>query len=93
VSKQEVVHVNDLLRDMEELREEMPIDAFLKESKEFKEMMEQLERAYAKRERVIGLIMKEGNGMESRRALRMFPTALLEKWVEALRTTRPKIHS
>jgi hypothetical protein len=70
---------------MEDLRKEMPIAAFLKESRELEDMMSKLEKAYDKREKVIDLILNEGTGFESRKALRMFPTALLEKWAENLK--------
>jgi hypothetical protein len=90
MSEEKTLRTEDLLKDMEELRERMPIDAFLRESKEFEDMMDQLDRAYDKREKVIDHILTDGNGLESRKALRMFPTALLEKWDEALKTSRPK---
>ncbi len=38
----------------------MPVDVFLEESKEFEEMMDKLEKALDKREKVINLIMAEG---------------------------------
>jgi hypothetical protein len=91
LSEQKIFHTKDFLKEMEELREKMPIDGFLKESEEFEKTMNELEKAYNKREKVIGHILTDGNGLESRKALRMFPTALLEKWDEALRTSRPKI--
>jgi hypothetical protein len=47
--------------------------------------MTKLEKAYHQREKVIDKIMEEGTGFESREALRMFPTALLEKWAIALK--------
>jgi hypothetical protein len=70
---------------MKDLRKRMPIDAFLKESTELKDMMTKLEGAYDEREHVIDLIIKEGTGFESRKALRMFPTDLLEKWADSLK--------
>jgi hypothetical protein len=85
LSEQELIRTDDLLTEIEELRKEMPIDAFLKESKELEELMNKLEKAYDKREKVIELILKEGTGFESTKALRMFPTSLLEKWAESLK--------
>ncbi len=85
MSGQELIQTGDLLAEIEDLRKGMPIDAFLKESKELKVMMNKLEKAYDRREKVIELIMKEGTGFESRKALRMFPTSLLEKWAESLK--------
>jgi hypothetical protein len=88
LSSQEIVQTKKLLVDIEDLRKEMPIDAFLKESEELKEMMTKLERAYNDREKVIDLILKEGTGFESRNALRMFPTDVLQKWAEELKRSR-----
>ncbi len=85
MSSQEVIETKDLLVEMEDLRKEMPIDAFLKESTELKDMMSKLEKAYDKREKIIDLILKEGTGFESKKALRMFPTAMLEKWANNLK--------
>lgn len=85
MSGQELIQTGDLLAEIEDLRKGMPIDAFLKESKELKEMMNKLEKAYDRREKVIELIMKEGTGFESTKALRMFSTSLLEKWAASLK--------
>lgn len=74
-----------MLVDIEDLKKDMPIDAFLKESTELKNMMSKLEKAYDKREEIIDLILKEGTGFESRKALRMFPTSLLEQWAHELK--------
>jgi hypothetical protein len=87
-TSQELVRTEDLLAEMEDLRAGKPIDAFLKESKELENMMNRLERAYDEREKVIDVVMKQGSGLESRKALRMFPTALLEKWAKELRSSR-----
>jgi hypothetical protein len=85
MSSQEIVAVKDMLLDLEDLRKEMPIDSFLRETEELKEMMNKLEKAYDERERIIDVIMMEGAGFESRKALRMFPTDLLEKWADELK--------
>jgi hypothetical protein len=85
MSGQEIVKTDELLVDLKDLRRGMPIDAFLKESTELKDMMTKCERAYEEREKIINMILEEGTGFESRKALRMFPTDLLEKWALALK--------
>jgi nucleoid-associated protein YejK len=90
VSTQEIVQPKNLVKDLEDLRLEMPIDAFLEESREVENIMAELDKAYEKREKVIDQILKEGTGFESRKALRMFPTSMLEKWLEELISSKPK---
>jgi hypothetical protein len=90
VSTQEIVQTKNLVKELEDLRLEMPIDAFLKESRDLENTMDELDKAYDKREKVIDHILREGTGFESRKALRMFPTSMLEKWLGELISTRPK---
>lgn len=85
MSSQELAEIKRMIVDIEDLKKDTPIDIFLKESTDLKDIMSTLERAYDKREKVIDLILTEGTGFESRKALRMFPTALLEKWADELR--------
>jgi hypothetical protein len=89
-TQEEIVQTKNLVKELEDLRVAMPIDAFLKESEDLEETMNELDKAYDKREKVIDHILEEGTGFESRKALRMFPTSMLERWLEELISTRPK---
>jgi hypothetical protein len=85
MSSQEVTETKRMLVDIEDLKKDTPIDIFLKESSDLKDIMSSLDKAYDKREKVIDRILTEGTGFESRKALRMFPTSLLEKWADELK--------
>ena len=50
--------------------------------------MKELEKIYHKREKTIDVIMTYGTGFETREALRMVPTPVLDKW--ATETLDPK---
>jgi hypothetical protein len=47
-----------------------------------------LEKEYDRREKVIDRIMEYGTGIESEKALRMYPTPVLRKWEASLETYR-----
>ncbi len=85
MSSQEVAETKRMLVDIEDLKRDTPIEVFLKESTDLKDIMNRLEKAYDKREKVIDLILTKGTGFESRKALRMFPTDLLGKWADELK--------
>jgi hypothetical protein len=80
--------IDNILTDVEILREELPTGNFLSASKELDESMSDLEGAYEKRERLIDRIMKDGTGFEKRNALRMLPIEDIEKWVDELESPR-----
>jgi hypothetical protein len=50
--------------------------------------IERLTKEYDKREKVIDRIMDYSTGIENEKALRMYPTRVLEKWEKSLENNR-----
>jgi hypothetical protein len=84
-------YAKDILREMEVLRLELPSKDFIKDARELEKTMKELEKAYNRREKVIDRIMEAGTGFESREALRMFSTPLLEKWADDLESSEARM--
>ena len=81
---------DEMIADIEVLRGEVPTGNFEKTSRDLGNMMMDLEKAYDKREHVIDVILEQGTGYETRKALRMVPTSILEKWAKELSPTSNK---
>lgn len=79
---------DEMVSDMEELEVELPFKDYLRDQKKLRELVSRLEREYEKREKVIERILRFGTGLESAKALRMYPTPVLEKWEAALEAFR-----
>ena len=62
----------------------LPFEDYVKDEKKLTQHIERLEKEYDAREKVIGRIMEYGTGIESERALRMYPTPVLTKWEQSL---------
>lgn len=79
---------DEMVSDMEELEVELPFKDYLRDQKKLRELVSRLEKEYDKREKVIERILRFGTGLESAKALRMYPTPVLEKWEAALEAFR-----
>ena len=66
----------------------LPFKEYGKERDKLISHVQRLEKEYDDRERVISRIMKFGTGIESEKALRMYPTRVLEKWEASLEKYR-----
>lgn len=74
----------EMVSEEETLEQGLPFEEYGKDSEKLRERISHLETEYDEREKVIGRIMEYGTGIESEKALRMYPTATLSKWEESL---------
>jgi hypothetical protein len=65
----------------------LPFKDYIKDEKSLRQHIEGLEKEYDEREKVISRIMEYGTGIESEKALRMYPTPILVKWDASLEKT------
>ncbi len=78
----------ELVSDEKTLEGALPFDEYGKDQEKLRGQIDRLEKEYDGREKVIGRIMEYGTGIETEKALRMYPTPVLEKWEESLETYR-----
>ena len=74
--------------EMEALEHGLPFEDYARDEKKLRQHIEQLEKEYDRREKVIARIMEYGTGIESEKALRMYTTPVLRKWETSLETFR-----
>jgi hypothetical protein len=74
--------------DEESLGVKLPFLDYMKDSEKLRGLVKKLEDEYNEREKVIDRIMKYGTGIESEKALRMYPTPVLKKWEATLESFR-----
>jgi len=74
----------EMEREMETLEQPLPFEDYARDAEKLRRHIEQLEKEYDEREKVIGRIMEYGTGIESEEALRMYSTPVLKKWEAAL---------
>jgi len=83
----------EMVSEMEAFYEGLPFEDYAKDERKLTRNIDRLEKAYDRREKVIGRIMEYGTGIESEKALRMYTTPVLKKWeasLQAFRTGKPK---
>jgi uncharacterized membrane protein len=78
----------EMLSEMEVLYRALPFENYAKDEEKLRRNVDRLENEYDRREKVIGRIMEAGTGIESEKALRMYPTPVLTKWEASLETFR-----
>jgi len=66
----------------------LPFKEYAEDEKLLRYHIERLEKEYDEREKVISRIMEYGTGIESEKALRMYPTRVLEAWEASLERNR-----
>jgi hypothetical protein len=86
--EQKLAGSDEVVQDMETLEQGLPFQDYAKDSARLRGIMTRLEKDYDAREKVIDRIMAYGTGNESEKALRMFPTSVLQKWEAALESFR-----
>jgi hypothetical protein len=81
-------YAGQMIADIEALEKEIPRAEFQNTSSQLRAMMSELEEKYERKEQVIDLVLQLGTGYETRKALRMVPMSVLEKWAAELSTRR-----
>lgn len=79
-----------MIADIEALEHEIPAADFQKTRGNLGAIMKELEKVYHEREKKITIIMTYGTGFETREALRIVPTNILEKWAAELSKGKEK---
>jgi hypothetical protein len=77
-----------MVNEEETLEGALPFDEYGKDTEQLRGQIERLVKEYDQREKVIDRIMEFGTGIETEKALRMYPTPVLRKWEDSLETYR-----
>ena len=75
----------------EQLEQGLPFEEYGRDTEKLRDQITLLEKEYDQREKVIDRIMEYGTGIESEKALRMYPTPVLEKWEASLEAYKAKM--
>jgi len=75
--KQKFPPEKEMVKNEERLESALPFKEYEKDAQKLRLQIQKLEKEYDEREKVINQIMKYGTGIESEKALRMYPTAVL----------------
>lgn len=86
--EEELPPEEEMVTEEETLEQGLPFEEYGKDSEKLTQQIRRLEKEYDEREKVIGRIMEYSTGIESEKALRMYPTAVLGKWEESLENFR-----
>jgi hypothetical protein len=78
----------EMVSEEETVEGALPFEEYGKDSEKIRLQMEKLDKEYDEREKVINRIMEYGTGIETEKALRMYPTATLIKWEDSLESYR-----
>ena len=78
----------ELVSEEEVIEGALPFDDYGRDSEKIRMQIEKLDKEYDEREKVIDHIMEYGTGIETEKALRMYPTATLRKWEDNLESYR-----
>jgi len=84
----EIPNEEEMVNDMEALEQGVPFEDYERDQQKLRKLIEQLEKQYDRREKVIRRIVEFGTGIESEKALRMYSTPILEKWEASLESFR-----
>jgi len=88
LEKFELPTEEDVVSEVQGLYQALPFEEYAKDTEKLTRVVDRLEKEYDRREKVIERIMEYGTGIESEKALRMYPTHLLGKWEARLETFR-----
>jgi len=88
LEKFELPTEEDVVSEVQGLYQALPFEEYAKDMEKLTRVVDRLEKEYDRREKVIERIMEYGTGIESEKALRMYPTHLLGKWEARLETFR-----
>ena len=78
----------EMVNEEETVEGALPFTEYGKDSEKIRLQMEKLGKEYDEREKVINRIMEYGTGIETEKALRMYPTTTLNKWEDSLESYR-----
>jgi len=78
----------EMVNEEETVEGALPFKEYGKDSEKIRLQMEKLGKEYDEREKVINRIMEYGTGIETEKALRMYPTTTLNKWEDNLESYR-----
>jgi len=78
----------EMVADEETLEMGLPFEEYAKDTDKIRSRITKLNKEYDEREKVINRIMEYSTGLETEKALRMYPTAVLRKWEESLESFR-----
>jgi len=78
----------EMVSEEETLEQGLPFEEYGRDAGKLREHIDRLEKEYDDREKVIDRIMSYSTGIESEKALRMYPTAVLQKWESSLESYR-----
>lgn len=87
-STDEIPPEEEIEAEEETLEQGLPFKEYGEDTEKLRHQIEQLEKEYDERERVIDRIMEYGTGIESEKALRMYTTPVLKKWADSLEKYR-----
>ena len=79
---------DEMVSEEETIEGALPFEEYGKDSEKIRLQMEKLGKEYDEREKVIDRIMEYGTGIETEKALRMYPTTTLNKWEDSLESYR-----
>jgi len=78
----------EMVSEEETLEGALPFEEYVKDSEKLKGRIDRLGKEYDEREKVIDRIMEYGTGIETEKALRMYPTPVLRNWEKSLESFR-----
>jgi hypothetical protein len=78
----------EMVSEEETVEGALPFEEYGKDSEKIRLQMQKLDKEYDEREKVISRIIEYGTGIETEKALRMYPTATLNKWEDSLESYR-----
>jgi len=78
----------EMVSEEETLEGALPFEEYGKDSEKLKGRIDRLGKEYDEREKVIDRIMEYGTGIETEKALRMYPTPVLRNWEKSLESFR-----
>lgn len=78
----------EIVAEEEMLETALPFEEYGKDAEKIRVQIEKLNKEYDEREKVINRIMEYGTGIETEKALRMYPTVVLRKWEDSLESFR-----
>lgn len=84
----ELPNEEEMVTDMETLEQGLPFEDYARDLEKLRGLVAELEKKYDAREKVIERILEYGTGVESEKALRMYPISVLKKWEASLESFR-----
>jgi hypothetical protein len=86
--EEELPPEEELVADEETLETGLPFEEYAKDEQKVRMAIDKLNKEADEREKVIERIMEYGTGIETEKALRMYPTPVLRKWEGSLESFR-----